>query len=57
MNTIKNPLITACTREQARQFNRKAKALGVKGLSSPVKNDRGSWVVGFNRPVLTLNFK
>lgn len=55
MNTIKNPIITVTTREQARNFNRKAKALGVKDLSSPQKGKHGLWVVGFNRPVLTLN--
>lgn len=59
MNTQSNkkPVVTsAVTREQARQFCRKAKKLGVSGLGQPVKSGSGNaWQVFWNRPTLRLN--
>lgn len=61
MNTQvnKKPVITsAITREQARQFCRKAKEQSIGGLGQPVKSESGNaWVVYWNRPVLSLDRK
>lgn len=43
------------TREQARNFVRKAKACGIDNLSTPVKMYGVWWVETKKRPVLTLN--
>lgn len=54
---MKTPIVTnAITREQARQFCRKAKELGITGLGQPVKSPSGNaWQVYWQRPVLSLN--
>jgi hypothetical protein len=47
--------VQTMTREQARNFVRKAKACGVDNLTTPVKMYGVWWVENKKRPVLTLN--